>query len=86
VKPPNLLQRILGVMLGIALFVLAFVFASVILAIVAAAALVIWGWLMWRTREIRRAAREGENVIIEGEYRVERDMGRLDDDGRAPPP
>lgn len=85
-NPPNLLQRILGVVLGIALFVLAFIFASVILAIVAAAALVIWGWLMWRTREIRHAARKGDNVIIEGEYRVERDMGRLDEDERAPPP
>ena len=85
-NPPNLLQRILGVVLGIALFVLAFNFASVILAIVAAAALVIWGWLMWRTRDIRRAARQGESVIIEGEYRVERDVRHLDDDGRSPPP
>jgi len=84
-NPPNFLQRVLGVMLGIALFVAAFIFASVILAIVAAAALVIWGWVWWRTREIRRAAREGENVIIEGEYRVERDIGHIDDDGRTPP-
>jgi hypothetical protein len=84
-NPPGLLQRILGAVLGIALFVLAFVFASVLLAIAATAALLIWGWLWWRTREIRRAAREGENVIIEGEYRVERETGRLDDD-RAPPP
>ncbi len=85
-NPPGLLQRILGAVLGMALFVLAFVFASVLLAIAATAALLIWGWLWWRTREIRRAARDGENVVIEGEYRVERDMGRLDDDQRAPPP
>jgi HAMP domain-containing protein len=71
-------------MLGIALFIAAFIFASVLLAIVATAALLIWGWLWWRTREIRRAAREGENVIIEGEYRVEREVGRIDDD-RVPP-
>jgi nicotinamide riboside transporter PnuC len=74
------LQRILGAVLGIALFVLAFVFASVLLAIAATAALLIWGWLWWRTREIRRAAREGENVVIEGEYRVERETRRLEDD------
>jgi HAMP domain-containing protein len=67
-------------MLGIALFVAAFIFASVILAVVAAAALVIWGWVWWRTRDIRRTARESDSVVIEGEYHVERDAGRLDDD------
>ncbi|HZW51815.1 MAG TPA: hypothetical protein VFF05_08135 [Rudaea sp.] len=67
-------------MLGIALFVAAFIFASVLLAIAATAALLIWGWLWWRTREIRRAAREGDNVVIEGEYRVERESRRLEDD------
>ena len=67
-------------MLGIAMFVAAFVFASVIFVIVAAAALVIWGWVWWRTRDIRRAMREGDSVVIEGEYRVEREAGRLDDD------
>lgn len=72
-------------MLGIALFIAAFIFASVLLAIVATAALLIWGWLWWRTREIRRAARNSDNVVIEGEYRVEREVNRLDDD-RAPPP
>jgi Flp pilus assembly protein TadB len=77
---PNFLLRVLGVMLGIAMFVAAFIFASVILAIVAAAALVIWGWVWWRTRDIRRAMREGESVVIEGEYRVERDVNRIDDD------
>ncbi len=79
-NPPNLLQRILGAVLGVALFIAAFVFASVILAIAATLALVIWGWLWWRTREIRRAAREDANVVIEGEYRVERETRRLEDD------
>jgi len=79
-NPSDLLQRIVGAMLGIALFVAAFIFASVLLAIAATAALLIWGWLWWRTREIRRAAREGDNVVIEGEYRVERESRRLEDD------
>ena len=79
-NPLNLLQRIVGAMLGIALFIAAFIFASVLLAIAATAALLIWGWLWWRTREIRRAAGEGDNVVIEGEYRVERESRRLDDD------
>lgn len=79
-NPPNLLQRIVGAMLGIALFIAAFIFASVLIAIAATAALLIWGWLWWRTREIRRAARKGDNVVIEGEYRVERESRRLEDD------
>jgi len=79
-NPSDLLQRIVGAMLGIALFVAAFIFASVLLAIAATAALLIWGWLWWRTRDIRRAAREGDNVVIEGEYRVERESRRLEDD------
>ena len=79
-NPPNLLQRILGAVLGIALFIAAILFASVILAIAATLALLIWGWLWWRTRAIRRAAREGESVVIEGEYRVEREARRLEDD------
>ena len=87
-RAANLLQRIVGVVLGIALFVAAFIFASVILAVVVSVALVIWGWVWWRTRDIRRAARdmrEGDSVVIEGEYHVERDAGRLDDRDRDRP-
>ena len=79
-NPALLLQRILGAVIGVVLFIAAFFFASVILAVAATLALVIWGWLWWRTREIRRAAREGDNVVIEGEYRVERETRRLEDD------
>lgn len=79
-NPQNFLQRIIGAALGIALFVAAFIFTSVILAITAVLALVIWGWLWWRTRELRRTAGNGENVVIEGEYRVERETRRLDED------
>lgn len=78
--PSALLQRIAGAVLGIALFVAAFVFASVILAVAAALALLLWAWLWWRTRDIRRAAREGDSVVIEGEYRVERETRKLEDD------
>lgn len=76
----NLLQRMLGAVLGVALFIAAFIFTSVILAVAASVALVVWAWLWWRTRALRRAAREEGNVVIEGEYRVERETRRLDDD------
>ena len=74
-----LIQRLAGAVLGILLFVLAFVFASVILAVAAVAALALWAWLWWRTRNLPK---RGGGTVIEGEYRVEREPGRLDDDTR----
>lgn len=93
----NLLQRIVGGVIAVVLFALALVFASVIFAVVAVLALVAWGWLMWRTRHLtRRSARggagtagptrsgnsTGSGTVIEGEYRVEREVRRIDDDTR----
>ncbi|MDH4094509.1 MAG: hypothetical protein OEV81_06945 [Betaproteobacteria bacterium] len=77
----NLLQRIIGAVIGLALFVLALVFASVILAVAGAIALVIGAWLWWRTRNLPRP-RPGGGTVIEGEYRVERETRRIDDDVR----
>ena len=80
----ELFQRIVGAVLGILLFVAAFVFASFLLAAVAAFALVIWGWLWWRTRKLRSDIERGEQVIIDGNYRIEREVQgeRVDE----PPP
>jgi hypothetical protein len=78
-NPQNLLQRVLGAALGVALFVAAFIFASVILTIAASAAVVVWVWLRWRTRDLRRAARGERTAVIEGEYRVERETRRPED-------
>jgi ABC-type bacteriocin/lantibiotic exporter with double-glycine peptidase domain len=83
----TLLQRILGALVGIVLVVVGLVFAWMVLVVAAALALVIWGWLWWRTRELRRAVERGERrggVIVEGEYRVEREerrIGERDEDG-----
>lgn len=81
----NLLQRVAGALLGVVLFVLALVFASVILAVAAAIALVVGAWLWWRTRNLPRPGSGGSHsggTVIEGEYRVERETRRLDDDTR----
>jgi hypothetical protein len=75
-------QRFIGFVLALALAALAIVFASVVFAFAAAFALIIGGWLWWRTRglrrEIRRAAERGQGTVIEGEYRIERDTRRVD--------
>ena len=60
-----MLQRIVSFILGIALLIAAFFFASVIFAIAAILALIIWGWLMWRTRHLRREMKRAEGSVIE---------------------
>ncbi|HJS39715.1 MAG TPA: hypothetical protein VJ789_16450 [Burkholderiales bacterium] len=76
----NLLLRIAGAILGLAFFVLAFIFASVVLAAAGGIALGVWAWLAWKTRHVRREARQAQGTVIEGEYRVEREVRRIDDD------
>jgi FtsH-binding integral membrane protein len=75
-----MLQRVVSFVLGIALLIAAFFFASIIFAIAAILALIIWGWLMWRTRHLRREMERAEGSVIEGEYRVEREVHRSDDE------
>ena len=55
----NLIQRIVGIALAIVLFIAAFIFASVIFAAAAILALGVWGWLVWKTRDLRKAAAKG---------------------------
>jgi len=82
----NLLQRIAGVAVGIVLFILAIVFASVLLAAAGGIALGVWAWLAWKTRKLRQEMKQGmargDGSVIEGEYRVERETRRIDDDTR----
>ena len=78
----SLLRRLAGVFIGAVLVVLALVFASLILAFAAAIALVLGVWLWWRTRRLSRAAGQAGGTVIEGEYRVEREVKRLDEPGR----
>lgn len=85
----RLLQRLLGAIIGIVLLVAAFFVASLLLAVVAVVALLLWGWLSWRTRNLPRtrgaqgAAKQApDGQVIEGEYRVEREIRRIDDDAR----
>jgi len=63
----GLIQRFAGVLLGLLFLAAVLVFASLALGILLAVGLVVWGWLWWRTRSLRRAP--GRGVVIEGEYR-----------------
>jgi hypothetical protein len=71
----TLVQRLLGIVLG-ALFLLAvLVFASIALGVILAVGLVVWGWLWWNTRALRRDS----GHVIEGEFRDETAAQRLED-------
>jgi len=78
----NVLQRIAGAAIGVVLFILALLFTSVLLAVAGGIALGVWAWLAWKTRRLRRAPPPADGSVIEGEYRVETDVKRLDDDLR----
>ncbi len=72
----KLVFSLLALVVGVVLFT----FSLVVLAVFLAVGLVAWGWLMWRTRGIRRQMREqmeealrrgtapAEGSVIEGEY------------------
>jgi hypothetical protein len=86
----GILQRVVGVVLGL-LFVLAvFVFASLVLGALIAVGIVVWAWVWWRTRALRRAQR-GDGAVVEGEYRDVTRAGIIEDHDRShgqrrPPP
>lgn len=65
--PMGVIQRLVGIVLGLAFLAAVLVFASLALGVLLAAGLLVWGWLWWRTRSLRRA--HGRGVVIEGEYR-----------------
>lgn len=86
------LQRLVAIVIALGLAAVGLVFASVLIAVMMAAAVTVGGWLWWRTRHLRRqaaqaaAAPPASGTVLEGEFRVERDVPRLDGDGepRAP--
>lgn len=71
----TLIQRIVGTLLGVLFLVAVFVFASLALGVLLAVGLVGWGWLWWRSR-LRPRPR---GTIIEGEYRNETHMPRIEE-------
>ena len=73
-QPPGLIGKILAGILSAAFLVVAFMFSLVALAIVASGAILLGGWLWWKTRQMRKvfneqAARHAEagGHVIEGE-------------------
>lgn len=76
-----MIGRIFGFALGVILFAVALIFASVLALVAGVVVIVLWIYLAWRMRALRKEAASGGQsgtVVIEGDYRVERDDQTLD--------
>ncbi|MDI3515583.1 MAG: hypothetical protein ACLGH1_10850 [Gammaproteobacteria bacterium] len=57
-KPPTLLQKIVGAVVMAGVFVLALTFSVALFAVLLTVGVVVWGYLWWKTRAVRKAMRE----------------------------
>jgi hypothetical protein len=69
----TLLQRLVGGLLAIVFLLAVLVFATFALGVLLAVGVLAWGWLWWRSRSLRKTN------VIEGQYRDETPLQRLED-------
>lgn len=94
-QQPGLLAKGLTLLITTALLVLGFMFSLLLVAFAVAAAVLAWGYLWWRTRQLRRRFREqaqgaprpeaGGGTVFEGEA-VRVDADAEDERGQPPSP
>ncbi len=56
--PPSILGRVVGVIVTIAVAIVALMFSAVFFAVIIVVGLIAWGYLWWKTREVRKQMRE----------------------------
>ena len=56
--PPSLWQKIVGGVVMVGVFVLALTFSVALFAVVITVGAVVWGYVWWKTRAVRKAMRE----------------------------
>lgn len=56
--PPSPLRKIVGLIFTISLAIVALMFSAVFFAVIAVVGLITWGYLWWKTREVRKQMRE----------------------------
>ncbi|MGB7990711.1 MAG: hypothetical protein WCF44_15035 [Candidatus Methylophosphatis roskildensis] len=84
---PGPLGRLLGAIIWAGLLVVAFMFSLVFFAIVVAVGLLVWAYLWWNTRELRKQMRDrppGGSAQPPGGQVIEGEVIRDQQDG--PPP
>lgn len=55
---PSPLRKIVGVIVTVAVAILALMFSAVFFAVITVVGLITWGYLWWKTREVRKQMRE----------------------------
>jgi len=90
--PASPLQKAASAVIGLALLALGLMFSVVLIAVLVVAGLAAWGYLWWKTREIRRILRERQapaaanDRVFEGEATVvdtEEQVTRIEVNGPA---
>ncbi|QID17975.1 hypothetical protein G3580_10180 [Nitrogeniibacter mangrovi] len=85
-QPMGPWQKIVAGIVGAGVFVLALMFSVVLFAAVVTIGLLVWGYVWWKTRAVRRQMRDNppDGLVIEGEIIRE---GRPEDvSDETPPP
>ena len=63
---PTLWQKLVGGVVMIGVFALALAFSVALFAVIVTVGAAVWGYLWWKTRELRRAMREHVDVRMTG--------------------
>ncbi len=68
-QPMSPWQKVVAGIAGAGIFVLALMFSVVLFAVVVTGGLIVWGYLWWKTRNLRKQMRENPpgGLVIEGE-------------------
>ena len=89
-----MLRTAFAALMGVLLLALGFMFSVIVFAVIGVLGLILWGYLQWKTRKLRRAMREqatasnghvidGEAVVVE-EYSVTTKNVLPGEPGQAP--
>lgn len=77
---PGLLGKLFALVAGALLLIVGFMFSVLLFAVIIAVGLLVWGYVWWKTREVRKAMREHPpgGTVIEGEAVI---VETAEDDG-----
>ncbi|MBA3023116.1 MAG: hypothetical protein KKG03_05235 [Gammaproteobacteria bacterium] len=60
-NPPSPLRKFVGVLVTVAVAIVVLMFSAVFFAVIAVVGLIAWGYLWWKTREVRKQMRAFAN-------------------------
>lgn len=68
-NPPSPWHKFVGVTVTVVAAIVALMFSAVLFAVIAVVGLITWGYLWWKTREVRKQMREfaAQNQSVMGE-------------------